>query len=84
MELQCADGVAVLAGAWDEHVSVFRTGTSDPEETRIETPGELPLLAQLRVFVEYVGGGPSPRSSAAEGAAIVSTLAELRRLAGSA
>ena len=84
VELQCADGVAVLAGAWDEHVSVFRTGTSDPEETRIETPGELPLLAQLRVFVEYVGGGPPPRSSAAEGAAIVSTLAELRRLAGAA
>jgi predicted dehydrogenase len=84
VELQCADGVAVLAGAWDEHVSVFRTGTSEPEETRIETPGELPLLAQLRVFVEHVGGGPRPKSSAAEGAAIVSTLAELRRLAGSA
>jgi predicted dehydrogenase len=84
IELHCADGVAVLAGAWDEHVSVFRAGTDEPEEARIETPGELPLLAQLRAFVEHVRGGPAPRSSAAEGAAIVSTLAELRRLAGAA
>ncbi|HYI74839.1 MAG TPA: Gfo/Idh/MocA family oxidoreductase [Gaiellaceae bacterium] len=80
VELHCADGVAVLAGAWDEHVSVFRSGTSEPEEQRIETPGELPLLAQLRAFVEHVLGGPSPRSSAADGARIVSILAELRHL----
>jgi len=82
IELHCADGVAVLAGAWDEHVSVFRAGTDEPEEARIEAPGELPLLAQLRVFVEHMRGGPGPKSSAAEGAAIVSTLVELRRLAG--
>ncbi len=84
IELHCADGVAVLAGAWDEHVSVFRAGTDEPEETRIETPGELPLLAQLRAFVEHVRGFPAPRSSAAEGAKVVSTIAELRRLAGAA
>ncbi len=85
VELHCADGVAVLAGAWDEHVSVFLGSAPEPEETRIETPGELPLLAQLRAFVEHVrGGGLPPRSSAAEGAAIVSTLAELRRLAAGA
>jgi predicted dehydrogenase len=84
VELHCEDGVAVLAGAWDEHVSVFLGGFAEPEETRIETPGELPLLAQLRVFVEHVRGGPPPKSTAAEGAAIVSTLAELRRLAGAA
>jgi predicted dehydrogenase len=84
VELHCADGVAVLAGAWDEHVSVFRSDADEPREERIETPGELPLLAQLRVFVEHVRGGPPPKSSAAEGAAIVSTLSELRRLAGAA
>jgi predicted dehydrogenase len=84
VELHCAEGVAVLAGAWDEHVSVFRSDADEPREERIETPGELPLLAQLRVFVEHVRGGLPPKSSAAEGAAIVSTLAELRRLAGAA
>jgi predicted dehydrogenase len=84
IELHCADGVAVLAGAWDEYVSVFRAGTDEPKEARIETQGELPLLAQLRAFVEHVRGGPAPRSSAAEGAASVATIAELRRLAGAA
>jgi predicted dehydrogenase len=84
IELHCDDGVAVLAGAWDEHISVFFSDESEPEEARIETPGELPLLAQLRVFVEHVRGGPAPKSSASEGAATVATLAELRRLAGAA
>ena len=84
VELHCTEGVAMLAGAWDEHVSVFLAGTDEPEEARIATPGELPLLAQLRMFVEHVRGGPAPKSSAADGAAIVATLAELRRLAGAA
>ena len=84
VELHCGDGVAVLAGGWDEHVSVFRQAEAadQPEETRIDTPGELPLLAELRAFVEHLAGGLPPRSSAAEGAAIVSALAELRLLAG--
>ena len=46
------------------------------------TPGEWPLLAELRAFVAYLGGGPPPRSSAAEGALMVARLAELRALAG--
>ncbi len=79
IELHCEDGVAVLAGGWDEHVSLFREGI---EEERIETPGELPLLAELRAFVDHLGGGPPPRSTAAEGALVVAAIAELRRLAG--
>ncbi len=82
VELHCEEGVAVLAGGWDEHVSVFRDGAEGPEEERIETPGELPLLAELRAFIDHLAGGPAPKSSAAEGAAIVAALAELRRLAG--
>jgi predicted dehydrogenase len=85
VELHCEEGVAVLSGGWDEHVAIFRGGSMDaPEETRIETPGELPLLAELRAFVEHLRGGPAPKSGAADGAAIVATLAELRRLAGAA
>ena len=79
VELHGEDGVAVLAGGWDEHVSVFREGI---EEERVETPGELPLLAELRAFVDHLGGGPPPKSTAAEGALVVAAIAELRRLAG--
>jgi predicted dehydrogenase len=81
VELACADGVAVLAGGWDEHVSVFRPGPGGLEEERIETPGELPLLAELRAFVEHLDGGPPPRSSAAEGASVVTAIAALHELA---
>jgi predicted dehydrogenase len=79
--LHCEAGVAVLAGGWDEHVSIFRFGPEEPVEERIETPGELPLLAELRAFVEHLGGGPPPKSSAAEGAATAAVISELRRLA---
>ncbi len=81
VELYCEGGVAVLGGGWDEHVTVYRDAPGGVVEERIETPGELPLLAELRAFVEHLRGGPPPRSSAAEGAAVVSSIAELRELA---
>ncbi len=81
VELFCDEGVAVLADGWDEHLTVYRHDSGGVREERIETPGELPLLAELRAFVEHLRGGPPPRSSAAEGAAAVSTIAKLRALA---
>jgi predicted dehydrogenase len=81
VELHCEDGVAVLAGGWDEHVSVFREGAEGPDEELVETPGELPLLAELRAFVAHLAGGPAPRTSVTDGAAIVAAVEELRRLA---
>lgn len=82
VELHCADGVALLAGGWDEHVTVFRdTPSGEPAEERIEARGELPLLAELRAFVAHLEGGPAPRSSAGEGALIVQHIASLRALA---
>ncbi|MFN0154240.1 MAG: Gfo/Idh/MocA family protein [Gaiella sp.] len=81
IELVCEAGVAVLDGGWSEHVDVVRTGGDEPDETTLPTAGELPLLAELRAFVEHLDGGPAPRSSAGEGALIVEHIAELRRLA---
>jgi predicted dehydrogenase len=84
VELHCAGGVAVLNDGWDEHVSVFRSRDDgrEPQEERIATPGELPLLAELRAFVEHLRGGPAPISSADEGALVVAAIARLRELAG--
>ncbi len=42
VELHCEDGVAVLGGGWDEHVTVYRDGPEGVVEERIQTPGELP------------------------------------------
>ena len=77
IELHADDGVAVLEDGWDEYITVYRGEGAE----RIPAPGELPLLAELRAFVAHLSGGPPPRSSAAEGAAAVATIASLRELA---
>jgi predicted dehydrogenase len=83
IELHCEGGIATLADGWDEHVSVYRADESGTlVEERRPADGELPLLAELRVVVDHLNGGPPPRSSAEEGVAIVEAIAELRRLAG--
>lgn len=82
VELHGTLGSARLEDGWDEHVTVsVDTGGQLVTET-VPTPGELPLLAELRAFVEHLRGGPPPRSSAAEGARVVEVLAQLRALAG--
>ena len=78
IELLCADGTASLAAGWDTYVTIFRTGSAEPEQ--VATPGELPLLAELRAFVAHLGGGPRPKSSAREGAEIVGVIERLRGL----
>jgi predicted dehydrogenase len=79
VELHCEDGVAVLADGWADHVLLHRPNGGAPE--RVEAAGELPLLAELRAFLGFVAGGTPPKSSAAEGAAVVKAIAELRALA---
>jgi predicted dehydrogenase len=78
IELHCDDGLAVLAGGWDEHVLVHMP---DGRSERIVAQGELPLLAELRAFVGHVAGGPPPKSSVAEGAEVVRAIVALRDLA---
>jgi hypothetical protein len=41
----------------------------------------MPLLRELSTFVAHLDGGPPPKSSAAEGAAVVESIEKLRHLA---
>jgi predicted dehydrogenase len=75
-------GSAWLAGGFDDHIVVARGHPGDAELERRPIDGDWPLLRELRSFVEHLRGGPPPRSSAAEGAAMVRRVAELRELAG--
>ena len=75
-------GSAWLASGFEDHVVVARGHPGEAELERRPTDTEWPLLRELRAFVEHLRGGPPPRSSAAEGAAIVGRVAELRALAG--
>ena len=78
VELHGDDGIAVLEGGWGEYLLVH---TPDGRTDRVDTPGELPLLAELRAFVGHVAGGEPPKSTVTEGAAVVRAIVALRRLA---
>lgn len=84
--LVCEEGVAVLPDGYSDHVRIARgadpTDKTPPEVELRPISTELPLMRELRAFVEHLGGGPPPRSSADEGATIVRVISELRALAG--
>lgn len=86
LSLHCRDGVAVLDGGYSPDLTVRRRANPAAADTLASelrpVSQELPLLRELRAFVEHLQGGPAPRSSAAEGALVVSTIAALRSLAG--
>lgn len=82
LRLVCEGGVAQLDGGYAEAVVIGRAGKIEEDSVeRRPATGELPLLAELRAFVEHLQGGPPPRSSAAEAVAIVECVAEMIALA---
>ncbi len=86
VRLVCRDGVAVLNCMTDTILRIARTPVSEgaPGIEERALAAELPLLRELRAFVDHLRGGPAPRSSVAEGAATVRTIASLRQLAQAA
>ena len=82
--LHCEDGVAWLHDAGAGHIHLARGGPwTGADALHVEEraiSGELPLLGELRAFVEHLRGGPEPRSSAEEGALVVERIHELRAL----
>jgi predicted dehydrogenase len=83
VSLYCEQGVVTLKGGWDEHLEVklFEVLPSDKVQ-QIPTPGELPLLSELRTFLTYLNGGPAPKSNAQEAFAIVQGVESAQELAG--
>lgn len=85
IRLHCRDGVAVMPDADSAFVEILRpSGPPDtaPAVERQALAGEPALLAELRVFVDHLRGGPPPPTDAREGLAVVEGVEALRRLAG--
>ena len=78
--VDCRDGAAQLADAGADHL-LIRRAAGDTLVERRPIGTDLPLKRELAAFIAHIGGAPPPRSSAAEGAAVVETLATLRRIA---
>lgn len=83
LRLVCEEGVAQLDGAEAGAVVIGRAGQIDADSVERRPIGdEMPLLAELRTFVEHLQGGPPPKSSAADAVAIVEAVAGLIALTG--
>ncbi len=84
VRLHCRDGVAVMKDPDAGHIELVFGGAAAPN-ARVEKracPGEPALRRELRAFLDHLSGGPPPKSDAAEGLAVVRTVAALRKLAG--
>ncbi len=78
-------GSGQLGDSYDDRIVLAgRVGGVEvtPESRFVEVGDELPLVRELRAFLEHLAGGPPPRSSARDGLATVRAITELRRLAG--
>lgn len=72
-------GAAQFGDSYDAVVRLHRPDTA-PQEIPVETG--MPLLAELRAFLDHLAGGPPPKSSAAEAELMVRRVAEMRRMGG--
>jgi predicted dehydrogenase len=70
--------VAVLDGGRDTAIEIH----SDGGFRTIDVGDEPPLRRELKAFLGHLDGGPPPKSSGRDGAAVVRRICELRRLAG--
>ena len=84
VRLLCRHGSALLSDAYSSHLCILvqgRFGGAYREE-RLSLPDDMPLLKELRAFVDHVQGGPAPRSSAEDAVVMIEALTRLRELAG--
>jgi len=82
VRVACRDGIAALPDSLADHLLVARTERLGQEPEHRPIGDAMPLERELAAFLGHLRGGPPPRSSAAEGAANVAAVGELRRLAG--
>ncbi len=85
--LVCDDGVAVLRDSYEDHVSLFRFDQNYPEtdvpvEEKIKFVNDMPLLAELRAFLDHIDGKQGLKSNLLEGYKIVKAIEDLRGLSG--
>ncbi len=81
VRLHCENGVAILKDEKVDYIEIYKgDDLSTLESVEYEKRSfskESALLIELREFVNYLGGGPSPRSSFEQGLKVVSVIDRL-------
>lgn len=78
-------GVALLDGSYATEIKIFRGDIDQirtPVSETIPLSSDLPLFKELEMFVAFLSGGPTPKSSAEDALQILQVLIKLRQLAG--
>lgn len=81
VRLHCENGVAVLPSAESTALEIHTGHDREPIPACRQFDPVPALEAELKVFVDYLRGGPPPVTTALEGVRVVETVEALRRLA---
>ena len=80
-----AEALAVLSDSYSPSIELFRMSSTPseqpPEAEVLLLPDDMPLLAELAVFLDYLNGGPVPKSNFADSLTIISALEKIHGLA---
>ncbi|MDQ6623232.1 MAG: Gfo/Idh/MocA family oxidoreductase [Verrucomicrobiota bacterium] len=83
VRLHCRDGVAVFNAGLQSSLEIFREKDgAEPISERRAFDDEEPLRLEVQAFLNYLKGGPEPKSSAKDGVAVVQAITTIRQLAG--
>ena len=84
VRLCCRDATLVLNDDDDPRLLIVRAHvTGEPPVTEYRPVADtLPLLAELRAFIDHLAGGPAPGPPVARSLEAVRTIAALREMAG--
>lgn len=84
VRLHCEGGIALLSDEKTDHVSIIYGDANSVQDSlkteKKEFDNTPPLRLELKEFLDYLDGGPAPRSSFYDGVEVVKTIHELVEL----
>jgi predicted dehydrogenase len=76
--LRCRDALCQLDDSDYAAIRIHKIGETEPRVIRVSD--ELPLLAELRAFLDHVKGGPAPATGLAEEIKIIEQIARIEAM----
>jgi hypothetical protein len=76
--LRCRDALCQLDDSDYAAIRIHKIGETEPSVIRVSD--ELPLLAELRAFLDHVKGGPAPATGLAEEIKIIEQIARIEAM----